>query len=559
MRATAFLIFIFATLMLSVSCGGGGGGDNNTGGGTTPPPAGNNIANLPANPSTDPDAWWNSSVFYEVFVRSYADATQGSKANDGIGDFRGLIERLDYLNDGDPNTNSDLGVDALWLMPMMQSPSYHGYDVVDYHNVEQDYGSNADFRAFMEAAHERGIRVILDLVLNHASSQHPWFISSRNGSTQYRDYFVWNDTNPGDTGPWGQTVWHRGGNAWYYGIFWGGMPDWNLENQEVTDYLHDVTRYWLEDMDVDGFRLDAVRYLIEENGVLSDSGPTHQWLQDYIAYYKSVKPDAMTVGEVWAESSIVASYRGEMDMNFQFDLASAILEAANNGNGSRLEAELARTWNNFDDNQFATFITNHDQDRVMSQLSGDVSKAKLAATVLLTIPGVPFIYYGEEIGMQGTKPDELIRRPLQWSGGTNAGFSAATPWIAPNSDYQSVNVAIQTSSEDSLLNLYRRLVHIRQDNPGMALGNYTPLTTSHNNLLGFLRQSREQSFVVLINVSGGTLSDWSVHLEADFDNATELLHGVDVARGNVVTTNGVEGYRPIAALEGRTGYIIRLP
>lgn len=546
--------FLLIALCLS-HCGGG----DHTKEGDDPPPQDSSVTGLPANPSADPSNWWNQSVFYEVFVRSYADSTEGSLSNDGVGDLRGLIERLDYLNDGDPNTNNDLGITAIWVMPVMQSPSYHGYDVTDYFSVENDYGTNADFKAFVDAAHERGIRVIVDLVLNHASSRHPRFLNSRSPSSAYRDWFIWSDNNPGGQGPWGQAVWHRSNSAWYYGLFWSGMPDWNFNNEEVIDHLHMVSRHWLENMDVDGFRLDAIRYLFEEGSSLQDTPATHQWLQNYISFYKSIKADAMTVGEVWATSDIVASYADEMDITFQFDLASAILEVAEHGNGSRLEAEAARAWANFEPSQFATFITNHDQNRVMSQLAGNLNAAKFAATILLSLPGVPFIYYGEEIGMKGTKPDEQIRRPLQWSGAANAGFSSATPWIAPNSDYPTVNIAIQSASPTSLLSTYRKLIHIRQDHPALLMGNYTPVNTSTNNLIAFLRQSQNQNILVLLNVSSADNGKFSVALDASYDQGIELLHDTILAKGQIISVNGVEGYQPIELLKARTGYILLVP
>ncbi len=556
-RTGTFFLTILLSGHLLLGCSGGGGDDSGSGGATPPPQT--NVPSPPAKPSVDPSPWWNDAVYYEVFVRSFADSVEGAKANDGIGDLKGLTERLDYLNDGNPNTSTDLGVNALWLMPIMQSPSYHGYDVTDYLQVEADYGTNADFQAFLNAAHARGIKVILDLVLNHASSQHPRFLAAKDPASNYRDWFVWSPTNPGYVGPWGETVWHRSGDAWYYGVFWSGMPDWNFRNGAVTSYMRDVSRFWLESMNVDGFRLDAIRHLVENGSVQADTPETHQWLKEYIAFYKGLKPDAMTVGEVWTTSDIVATYAGEMDMTFQFDLAAAILDAANNANGARLESELTRVWSHFPPSQFATFITNHDQNRVMTELGGDQGKAKLAATLLLTMPGVPFIYYGEEIGMTGAKPDELIRTPLQWSSANHAGFSSVTPWEPPNSDYPQVNIAAQTANGGSLLNHYRKLVHLRRDHPALAKGDLNLINTSANNLVAFLRQSSGQSVLVILNLSGGTVNDYSIPLNADYDHAEELLSGATVQKGSVVTVNGVTGYKPIASLAARTGYVIRLP
>ena len=468
--------FLLTIFLVMLGCSGGGGGDNQS-----PPPNTSVVPPLPAEPASLSLPWWNRAVFYEVFVRSFYDARSGGKANDGIGDLQGLIDKLDYLNDGNDATDTDLGVTALWLMPIFQSPSYHGYDTTDYKTIEQDYGDNALFRTFMAECEQRGIRVILDLVLNHASSSHPFFVSSKSSGSPYRDWFVWRNSNPGFQGPWGQPVWHQSGSEWYYGIFWSGMPDFNFENAEVTAYAEEVTRFWLEDMDVDGFRLDAIRHLIEDGSDQEDTDGTHAWLTDYFQYTKGIREDAFTVGEVWADANTVATYQGQMDTNFQFDLASAILDAVNAGTAFRIEAGVQAAWDNFDHGQFATFLTNHDQNRVMDQLGGSVAKAKLAATILLTTPGVPFIYYGEEIGMRGSKPDELIRKPMQWSAAQNAGFSSRSPWQSVNSDYQQgVNVADQRADDDSLWNLYRRLIHVRNDHPALLEGNYTRVEVSDN-------------------------------------------------------------------------------
>ncbi|MCD6290318.1 MAG: alpha-amylase, partial [Anaerolineae bacterium] len=187
---------------------------------TPTPTAGPTPTAAPTALPESPLRWWNDTVFYEVFVRSFYDSD-----GDGVGDLNGLIEKLDYLNDGDPSTTDDLGITGIWLMPIMESPSYHGYDVVDYYHVDRDYGTNEDFCRLMAEAHRRGIRVIIDMELNHTSSQHPWFQSARSDPhSPYRDFYIWSDEDPGYKGPWGQRVWHRTATGYYYGIFWEGMP-----------------------------------------------------------------------------------------------------------------------------------------------------------------------------------------------------------------------------------------------------------------------------------------------------------------------------------------------
>ncbi len=230
-----------------------------------PPPAGGGPLQAPGE-----TFWWNDTVFYQVFVRSFYD-TDG----DGIGDLQGLIAKLDYLNDGDPTTDADLGVTGLWLMPVTESPSYHGYDVTDYRTIEPDYGTNADFDQLVAEAHNRGIVVIIDLVMNDTSNQIEWFTDAVSGSSApYRDWYRWSPTHPGYTGPWGQPVWHNSASGYYYGVFWSGMPDLNYEEPAVKTEMWDIARFWLQDMVVDGFRLDAVKYIIEEGSSLENTAST---------------------------------------------------------------------------------------------------------------------------------------------------------------------------------------------------------------------------------------------------------------------------------------------
>src|SRR5690242_15613038 len=209
--------------------------------------------------TTPPAEDWSRRVWYEAFVRSFKDGN-----GDGIGDFRGLTSKLDYLNDGDPSTTDDLGVTGMWLMPIADSPSYHGYDVIDYDKVEPDYGTRADLDAFLAAAHARGIKVIVDLVLNHTSSENPWFQASAKHDGTHDDWYVWSDTNPGWLGPDGQVVWREQGKRWYYALFSEGMPDLNYRSPAVTAEIDRITTYWLQDVGVDGFRLDAAKYLVED-------------------------------------------------------------------------------------------------------------------------------------------------------------------------------------------------------------------------------------------------------------------------------------------------------
>lgn len=441
--------------------------------------------------------WWQDAVCYEIFVRSFADSD-----GDGIGDLRGLIAKLDYLNDGDPASTGDLGVTCLWLMPIAQSPSYHGYDVVDFETIEQDYGTNADFKTFVAEANRRGIRVLIDLVLNHVSIEHPWFQAAlADPAAPERGRFIFSDTDPGYPGSYGQDVWHPtpDGSAYYYGTFGAHMPDLNYADPAVTEEAYRIARFWIEEMGVDGFRLDAIKHLIEEGEVQEDSDATHRWLRDFRAYLDSFAPDAYTVGELFNEGSVamLPYYPNQLHAYFQFEIGPQILQAASFGAGSGIVAITEAADAAIPDQRWAPFLTNHDQARAMNALNGDVARAKVAATALLTAPGLPFLYYGEEIGMSGTKPDERIRTPMQWTADP-AGFTSGMPWQPFQDDLATVNVATQDDDPDSLLNHYRRLIRLHVGSPALAHGAFIPLD-ARSALAAYLRVAPEQTVLVVIN------------------------------------------------------------
>ena len=503
--------------------------------------------------------WWNDTVFYEVFVRSFADSDA-----DGVGDLNGLIDRLDYLNDGDPTTTDDLGVTGLWLMPIMESPSYHGYDVVDYFKVDEEYGTEEDFRRLIEEAQARGIRVVVDLVLNHTGRDHPWFQQSQDPDSDKRDWYVWSDESPGYRGPWGQQVWHRSDDDYYYAVFWEGMPDLNYNNPEVTEAAYEAARFWLEDMGVDGFRLDAIKHMVEDGRLQENTPATHDWMESFYTFYKDVNPDAFTVGEAWTGTRQVLEYTGdEVDVAFQFDLAEDNLNASREGIGSLFTKEMKAVVDNYPPGQYATFLTNHDQNRVMSQLREDEQAAKVAASLLLTSPGVPFIYYGEEIGMMGVKPDEDIRLPMQWSGENGgAGFTDGTPWRPPYEDYQERNVAVQDQDPDSLLSHYRALIQLRNEHESLRTGGWILVESDPGRLIAFLRHSDDETLLVLINPSRKTVDDYSLTLESGpLSSETEatLLFGEGIpTAAELNQAGGFTNYKPLDTLPAQSTFIIAL-
>ena len=471
---------------------------------------------------TDGYPWWNDSVFYEIFVRSFFDSD-----GDGIGDLNGIIEKLDYLNDGDPDTTTDLGITGIWLMPIFPSPSYHGYDVTDYYDINPEYGTLADFKNLLDEAHARGIRIIIDLVINHTSSEHPWFLQAADPSSPYHDWYIWSDTDPGYTGSWGQQVWYPSHGDYYYSSFTSSMPDLNYTNPAVTEQMEDVVQFWLEDVGVDGFRMDAAKHLIEEGTIQANSDSTHAWWKDFRTFYKQISPEALVVGEVWEDTWITAQYLqgDELDLSFEFSLADAMIGAANGSWSEGINSQIERSYSQIPNMQFASFLANHDQDRVFSQLDENEEKMALAASLLLTSPGVPFIYYGEEIGMQGDQIHERIRRPMQWVGdAANAGFTTGSSWQALGNGWKLYNVHDEGESPDSIFSLYRDLINIRNRHAALRVGELTLLTTTNEAVYSCLRVSDSEAVLVVINLSGQPVDEvWLAKSESSLSEGTYQL------------------------------------
>jgi alpha-amylase len=497
-------------------------------------------------PETGSANWWNEAVFYEIFVRSFYD-TDGN----GIGDFNGILQKLDYLE--------SLGITAIWLMPIHPSPSYHGYDVTDYYAVNPEYGTMDDFKKLLAAAHQRNIHIIIDLVLNHTSSQHPWFVeANRDPNSKHHDYYVWSET--GD----GSGDWHQGNQGYYFGLFWEGMPDLNYSNPDVTADVLKVTDFWLTEVGVDGFRVDAAKHLIEDGGKTENTPATHEWFKTFYAAYKEQNPTAYTVGEVFgAGSSVIKSYTGDqLDHIFSFEMSSGFVNSVKGGANSGITSAFKFALQDMPDFNYATFLTNHDQNRVMSVFNGDIGKAKVAATLLLTSPGTPFIYYGEEIGMVGVKPDEDLRVPMQWSNSDNAGFSTDTPWRAPNTDYATVNVAAQNEDPDSLLNHYRTLIQLRRDNPALLAGKATLIDTANPAVFSLLRHGSGESILIIVNLGDKPLSDYTLSLNESVLTggiSTPIpLFGESQAQPLEITNGQFTDYKPVPELLPYQTYIFQL-
>ncbi len=442
----------------------------------------------------------SDGVFYEIFVRSFSDSD-----GDGIGDLQGVVNKLDYLQ--------DLGIKGIWLMPIMPSPSYHGYDVTDYYDINPQYGTLEDMSKLTDEAHKRRIKVIIDLVVNHSSSEHPWFIDSAKGNnSKYRDWYTWAEDKKIETseaGAWGQNAWHRKGDSTFLGIFWEGMPDLNLDNPEVREEFIKIGQFWLN-QGVDGFRLDAAKHVYEDfkssvnNPEVAKKNQV--WWQEFRKGRIDVNKDAYIIGEVWDTPAVVGPYLDHaLNSGFNFDLAKLLVGSARAERATTLASTLSKTYEYFSKQSQgvfvdAPFLTNHDQNRVMSELQGNVDRAKMAASLLLTMPGNPYIYYGEEIGMQGKKPDERIREPLIWTADGKA--DGQTSWELSLHREGVLSIDEQLKDPSSLLNHYKKMIDWRNKEPILGDGGIAPFQIKNDGVLGFLRIQDQIKVLVVHNLSG---------------------------------------------------------
>jgi len=507
--------------------------------------------------------WYEGAFVYEIFVRSFQDSD-----GDGVGDLRGIVNRLDYLNDGVPGAGDDLEVDALWLMPIFASGSYHGSDVTDYEAIEPDYGTLADFDALVAACEARGVRVVIDLVMNHTGRTHPWFLaSSSSASDPKRDWYVWRGDDPGWKQPFGNAdVWHALGGAYYYGIFWSGMPDLNYREPGVVAAMTDIARGWLG-RGVAGFRLDAARYLIESaDGGLFEQPETHAFWRAFRADLEA-RGDAYLVGEVWTSRPAVATYWGEgeeLHQAFDFALQSAILSAVSRGQASWLRPELAAVrdsgapWG-----YSATFLSNHDLDRLSLEL--DDGQQRAAAFVLMTLPGTPYLYYGDELGVKTTPAagDLAKRGPMPWTAAARHGFSTAAPWVAFGPEAESRNVEAALADPDSLLRMYQALARLRRAHPALRGPGVVAPTHAEPALFATLRHAEGEVVLTAVNLSGGAIAATTLDLSAQDDitggapwDSTPLF-GQDA--GGRVTDPAAVPIPELAPYEGRVWRLVKQP
>jgi maltose alpha-D-glucosyltransferase/alpha-amylase len=487
--------------------------------------------------------WYMNAVFYEVHIRAFCDSN-----GDGKGDIPGLVSKLDYIK--------DLGVDCIWILPIYPSPlNDDGYDIADYYGVHPDYGTIEDFKTLVSEAHQRGLRIIADLVLNHTSDQHPWFQASRSDpDSKYRDYYVWSDTKEKyadariifldtEESNWtydeiaGKYFWHR---------FYSSQPDLNYDNPEVRREILKVMKFWM-DMGIDGFRADAVPYLIEREGTNCENLPeTHIILKEIRSYLDAHYQGKILLAEANQWPKDVRAYFGdgdEFNMGFHFPVMPRIFMAIRKGDATPIHWIMDQTPDIPENTQWCTFLRNHDEltlemvtederqwmwqeyapdprmrlnlgirRRLAPLLDNDPRKILLANTLLYSLPGAPIIYYGDEIGMGDNiwLPDRNgVRTPMQWDGSKNAGFSKAAPesLYSPvidegSYDYHAVNVAVESQHQESLLNNMKHLVKVRKSHPIFAIGDYQFLAKEQTSLLVILREYQQEHVLCILNLSG---------------------------------------------------------
>lgn len=444
-----------------------------------------------------------SGVYYEIFVRSFADSN-----GDGVGDLNGITARLDYLK--------WLGVSGLWLTPIYPSASYHGYDVTNYFAINPQLGSMADFQRLLREAHARGIKVLVDMVLNHTSNLNPWFEQALDPGSPYHAWYTWAGKGADLTArsAMGTAAWHPRGGRYYLGDFSDGMPDLNYDNPAVRREMIKVGRFWLA-RGVDGFRLDATTQIYVDLQSDIDSpravGKNIAWWRQYHDALRATDPSVFLLGEVPANTEAQAApYYGGLNSVFDFPLAKALVATAASETSPNLGDYVRKAWHSFRRDAGgpvvdSPFIGNHDRDRVLDQLHGNMSHMRMAAAILLTMPGNPFVYYGEEIGMHGVKPDPGIREPMRWD--RDAHQAGETWWEpAPDNASPGLSVAAERSDPQSLLLYYRRLIHWRSDLPALRDGGIAPYPADGGAISAYVRADHAQRLLVIHNLSGSSRS-----------------------------------------------------
>jgi alpha-amylase len=474
-------------------------------------------------------------VCYEIFVRSFCDSN-----GDGIGDLNGIISKLDYLQ--------ELGIEAIWLTPVHPSPSYHKYDVTDYCDIEPEFGTMDDFKRLLACAHSRGIHIYLDLIINHTSTLHPWFSEARKSpENQYRNFYWWMTPpqieelgiSERETSDDSQVVypWHENlpDTEKYYGLFYKGMPDLNYHSETLRHEIEKIVNFWLVEVGVDGFRLDAARHIYPD----WEKELSIEFWEFFSKAIEKVKPEAFTVAEVWAETEEVAPYFKYLNATFHFDLSFALQRILVQEHDEEIIEKLLASYQLFEKYNplfiDAIMLTNHDQDRIGSVVGNYTAKIKLAAAILLTLPGQPYIYYGEEIGMLGTKPDPYIREPFLWS--ENEEDIEHTYWI--NAQFSTrqrvVPLSVQQHDNNSVFTHYQTLISLRKSEPALSqlfAPNLHRVCLHDDQLLAYFRPHIDKSLIIIHNLSSVTKEIPLPDDKSDFD---KILFSSDPSHSEILS------------------------
>ena len=477
--------------------------------------------------------------YYEVFVYSFYDSD-----GDGIGDLKGLTEKLDYINDGDDTTDTDLGMNGIWLMPIMPSTTYHKYDVTDYYDIDKDYGTMDDFKAFMEECNERDIHVIIDLVINHTSSKHEWFTTATDylktleageepdvTVCPYVDYYHFTRE------PEGSSYYQVSGTQWYYEApFWSEMPDLNLGNEAVRKEIEDIVSYWM-DLGVAGFRLDAAKEYY--SGQTGKNIEVLSWFNDYV---KSIDEEAYIVAEVWNEFGTFSQYyESGIDSVFNFAFAdssgiitSDLYQSAGQKYGQStvtVQEKLSAINPNYID---APFFTNHDMARAAGYFNGEFAEqqTKMAGAMNLLMSGNAFLYYGEELGMSGSGRDENKRAPMYWSSDESTERMCDGPSAMETVKHKYGSLEEQMEDENSIYNFYKEIIKIRNQNPEVARGAVTYLNeVTDVNICAVKKEYNGSDIVILMNLAKeekSVLLDQTVYGEYKIVGAVEATEGTEI-------------------------------
>ncbi len=442
----------------------------------------------------------NARVFYQIFVGSFSDSN-----GDGIGDLRGIINRFDYLNDGDDNSGVSLGVEGIWLSPIFISPTYHKYDCADYYQIDPQFGTMDDLKELAELCHSRNVKLILDLVINHSSKNHPWFTYFTNAhkdgdtSSMYYDYYTWTDTTEA-----GRTFARIQGTDHFYECnFSTDMPELNFDNENVRAEVVEMARYYLEDIGVDGFRFDAAKYIY-----YGDDTRSAEFWDWYLAELRKIKPDVYTVAEVWSGDGATYPYFTSTNC-FNFSMAMVegmVASTAKGGDAGTFAGYVENYLNEIKQRNpnamLCSFIANHDTDRAAGFLPVTMGYGYMAANLNILTPGSPFIYYGEEIGMKGSRgganTDANRRLAMLWGDGDTVKDPVGTTYEI--SSQTNGTVADQLADGMSLYTHYKRLIQLRKANPEIAYGEYKALNLD-GKLGGFVSTLDGSSVAVLHNTT----------------------------------------------------------